>query len=191
MDGLSYLPGFEPQAAPADDHDGDGDEWYTPFEVLRAIRSLTHDGRIAVDPCYAPRSLTDPHHRIDIRRGGDGLTDEWPGHGLAFVNPPYSDVGPWLARCQHESRKRQVIMLIPMRPETAAWWSHVWRGGGFVVVQRGRLRFVGPTGERHGNGMITTCFVTWHEGLATQLAQALTLEGVEAIAIGPLPLCPW
>ena len=44
-----YLPGLEPAAPPTDDHDGDGDEWYTPPEVLRAVRSLTHEGRIDLD----------------------------------------------------------------------------------------------------------------------------------------------
>lgn len=188
---MSFLPGLEPAAPPTDDHDGDGDEWYTPPEVLRALRSLTHDGRIDLDPCHAPRSLTDPRHRIDVREGGDGVTDVWPGDGLAFCNPPYSDVGPWLARCQHEAKRRPVVMLIPMRPETGAWWSHVWGGGGFVVVQRGRIRFVGPTGERHGNGMITTCFVAWSEALASSLAEALTREGIDAVAVGRLPVLPW
>lgn len=181
---MSYLPGLEPQAPPADDHDGAGDEWYTPPEVVRAIRALADDRIIDLDPCHAPRSLTDPRHRIDVREGGDGVFDVWPGSGLAFVNPPFSDVGPWLARCQHEAKRRPVVMLIPMRPETGAWWSHVWGGGGCVVIQRGRLRFVGPTGKRHGAGMLATCFVAWNRGIATRLATALRAEGINAVAVG-------
>lgn len=180
---MTYLPGLEPPAPPTDDHDGDGDEWHTPPEILRAIRALTPDGVIDLDPCYAPRSLTDPRHRIDVREGGDGTMDPWSGDGLAFANPPYSDVKPWLARCAAEAARRPVVAMVPMRPETAAWWSHVWGAGASIVVQRGRVRFVGPTGERHGNGMLTTCFVVWSASLAADLAEALRREGIDAVAL--------
>jgi len=81
--------------------------------------------------------------------------------------------------------------MVPMRPETRAWWSHVWGAGGYVVVQRGRVRFVGTTGERHGNGMLTTCFLTWREGLAQSLAEALTRRGVDAVALRMVEALPW
>jgi len=180
---VSFLPGLEPAAPPTDDHDGDGDEWYTPPEVLRAVRTLAIDGVIDLDPCYAPGCLTDARHRIDVRQGGDGLRDVWPGDGVVFVNPPFSDVGPWLERCRAASVDRVVVMLIPMRPETRAWWSHVWGAGGYVVVQRGRVRFVGTTGERHGNGILATCFITWHGLSATMLAEALRRESIEAVVV--------
>lgn len=183
---MTYLPGLEPPAPPAEDHDGDGDEWYTPPEILRAIRALTPDGVIDLDPCYAPRSLTDPRHRIDVRDGGDGVTDPWPGDGLAYVNPPYSSIAPWLARCAAESERRPVVAMVPMRPETCAWWWYVWSRRASVVVHRGRVRFVGPTGERHGNGMLTTCFVAWSASLAARLADALRREGIDAVALSTM-----
>jgi len=386
-----WLPGLAPPGPRSDDHDGAGDEWYTPPEVVRAVRELTHDGVIDLDPCYAPGCLTDARHRIDVRQGGDGLRDLWPGAcccnpqrvavglqhehdhmhemqrdkagddrtlrqqsaqdersrfvvprvspcsssenngreasgpkmvgdsegaaaslrlireaarceaqgldseelcdqtitvgegawkehgvqvdvgtlgvgsadvgqqvlllpgrqaagagplhpaveptlpwndpeqygsglcpvqpiegvadaaglavrqarticancgapfygGLVFVNPPFANVGPWLERCHRESAARPVVAMVPMRPETRAWWSHVWGAGGYVVVQRGRVRFVGTTGERHGNGMLTTCFLTWREGLAQSLAEALTRRGVDAVALRMVEALPW
>jgi len=188
---VTYLPGLEPPAPPADAHDGTGDEWYTPPEILDAVRELTHDGVIDLDPCYAPGCLTNARHRIDVRQGGDGLRDLWPGSGLVWVNCPFSDVGPWLERCVSASVVRPVVAMVPMRPETRAWWSHVWGAGGYVIVQRGRVRFVGTTGERHGNGMLTTCFVTWREGLAQSLAEALTRRGVDAVALRMVEAVPW
>lgn len=179
------LPGFEEFDF---DHDGNGDEWYTPPEVVRAVASLAGDGVIDLDPCHAPVSLTDPRHSIDIRQGGNGITDDWPGDGLVYCNPPYTDVGPWLSRCRQEAARRPVVMLIPARPETAAWWRNVWKSRDAVVVQhRGRLRFVGKTGKRHGSGTLTTCFVLWDVVLAVRMVQALQLNGIEAVAIQKVP----
>ena len=179
-----WLPGLAPPEPRSDDHDGAGDEWYTPPEVVRAVASLR--GGIDLDPCSAPGSLVGARHRIDVRDGGDGLRDPWPGDGLAFCNPPYSDVSPWLERCRAAAITRPVVMLIPMRPETRAWWGHVWSCGGVAVVHRGRLRFVGQTGERHGSGMLTTCFVLWDADLAGELRDALRDEGFDAVAVGAL-----
>lgn len=179
----SWLPGFE-RVAPdvADEPDGAGDEWYTPPEVLRAVVAAA--GPIDLDPCYARGSLVRARHTIDTRRGGDGRIDPWPGDGLVWINPPYSDVEPWLGRAAHAARSRPVVVLIPMRPETAAWWRHVWLDpAACVVIHRGRLRFVAADGSRPGGGKIATCFVTWDAALAHRLAAALGAEGIEAAAV--------
>jgi hypothetical protein len=141
---MSYLPGLEP-AVPPSLPDGDGDEWYTPRKVLDAVAALAADG-IDLDPCYAPRSLVDARHVIDARSGGDGLRDSWPGDGLVWCNPPYSDVEPWLRRCCNASVSRDVVLLIPMRPETKAWQQWVWGSGAVVVIHTGRLSFVATDG---------------------------------------------
>jgi hypothetical protein len=115
-------------------------------------------GGIDLDPCAHPGSPTWElvKHRISLSKGGDGLTDEWKGSGGVFVNPPYSDVGPWIRRAREHARRRPVIMLIPTRPETRAWDAEILSAGGCIVQQVGRVRFVGADGQTHGNGMVTT-----------------------------------
>lgn len=170
---MSYLPGLEPAAPSTDNHDGSGDEWYTPPDVWDAVRS-TLGGRI-IDPCHAPGSPVTADRKIDIREGGDGLRNSWgdPHDWPAFVNPPYSDTSAWLARCAAEHRRgRSVIALVPMRPETRAWHRHVWPAAE-VVQTLGRLRFVGSDGQQHGSGMITTCFVCWGGQNWPKLAETL------------------
>ena len=147
---MSYLPGLEPRVAPTAP-DGAGDEWYTPLKILEAVAALS-DGGIDLDPCHAPRSLVVARHVIDVRNGGDGLRDEWPGDGLVWCNPPYSDVEPWLRRCTNASVSRDVVLLIPMRPETRAWQQWVWGSNAVVVVHTGRLSFVAPDGIAPGGG---------------------------------------
>jgi hypothetical protein len=181
---MSYLPGLEP-AVPPSLPDGDGDEWYTPRKVLDAVAALAADG-IDLDPCYAPRSLVDARHVIDARSGGDGLHDSWPGDGLVWCNPPYSDVEPWLRRCCNASVSRDVVLLIPMRPETKAWQQWVWGSGAVVVIHTGRLSFVATDGTTPGGGMITTAFVTWSVPLALRLAEELRARGIDSRAVGVL-----
>ena len=181
---MTYLPGLEPYTDPSAP-DGDGDEWYTPRHILDAV-ALLDPGGIDLDPCHAPRSLVQARHTIDVRQDGDGLRDEWPGDGLVFVNPPYSDVEPWLARCRHEAKRRPVVALVPMRPETQAWRRWVWEAGATVVVHTGRIAFVAPDGTRPGGGMLTTCLLTWDADLALRLVTALGRVGVIARAVGVL-----
>lgn len=185
---MSWLPGLEPATELPAENDGDGDEWYTPPEVIRAVCAAAGVDRIDVDPCYCDKGFTDPIRRIDVRQGGDGLTLSWGGPGFAFVNPPYSDAARWIERSHAQARDGYtVIMLIPMRPETAAWWRHVWTSGGYVVITRGRIRFVAPDGTRPGGGRIATAFVCWSRALVNRLANALQAEGIVATAIGVLP----
>lgn len=178
-----YLPGMEPDAEPGRP-DGAGDEWYTPPKVLRAVEAVSPGGAIDLDPCHAPRSLVQARHTIDTRRGGDGLRDAWQGAGMVFCNPPYSNVMPWMSRCRHEAERRPVVMLVPLRAETAHWHEHVWGGGAHVVIPRGRIPYVGADGQMHGAGMIATVFVVWDRALAVALARALSERGIAAVAVG-------
>jgi len=180
---MTYLPGMGPPAPATDSHDGDGDEWYTPRAVLEAVAAVGLTGGIDLDPCWAPGSLVQARHRIDVRAGGDGLRDEWPGAGIVWCNPPYSDVAPWMARCRAAAATRQVVMLVPMRPETAHWHAHVWGAGASVLIPRGRIQFVGADGRTHGSGMVATGFVLWHRGLALALGVELERRRIGAVVV--------
>lgn len=192
---MSFLPGFEPALPATDNHDGKGNEWFTPPDVVRAVRMLCPDGVIDLDPCYCELGVTDARHRIDIRDGGNGLTDPWLGEGLAFVNPPFEDPGPWLARCVSQARRRDVVALVPFATNTNYWFAHVWTVGGHVVIHRGRLAFVGTGGQAHAGAMVKTCFVVWSADLAARLCSALRAVGFDAVALGVLPTLeqelPW
>lgn len=196
------LPGILPlaPARDADDHDRDGDEWYTPPSIAAALAQvgdrlalagLIAEGGIDCDPCAAEGSPVAARHRIDVRAGGDGLAGPWPGDGLAFSNPPYSRevVGAWIRACRVESARRPVIGLLPGRVETAVWHREIWRRGVSVVIPRGRLRFVPPSGARAGCGKFASVFVCWwgdgqerSAHLARVLLSALASHGVVAVA---------
>lgn len=77
-----------PQSMPAEIQLGayDGDEWYTPAEIIEAARKLM--GEIDLDPatCITAQKVV---LAVDwYTKDDDGLSQSW--HGRIWCNPPYS-----------------------------------------------------------------------------------------------------
>ena len=99
------------------------DNWSTPGWLLEL---LFPDGRY-YDPCPL---------NPNPANGPDGLTADWPTDRPVFVNPPYSDPGPWLKRASEHPGP--VVCLVRCDP-SASWWAY---SSGFKVTLIGlRLRF--------------------------------------------------
>lgn len=114
------------------------DDWLTPREIVDLL------GPVALDPCAHPGSLVQADLRAILAEGVDGLALPWAeAGGLVFVNPPYSDLGVWLARCAAEAAQgAAVLALVPARLETAAFDAHVYQAGASILAIRRRLRFL-------------------------------------------------
>ncbi len=53
-------------------------------------------------------------------RGTGGLEREWPTDRPVFINPPYSNPRPWVARAYLHGGP--VALLLPISPESE-WWE--------------------------------------------------------------------
>lgn len=116
------------------------DEWLTPLEVLEPL------GMFDLDPC-AP--LDDPHRcaGVGYTQETDGLGADWMGR--VWLNPPYSDIEPWMARMAGHGHG---IALVFARTETRWWQTHVWPHATAVLFLAGRLSFIeGATGRAGGH----------------------------------------
>lgn len=79
----------------------------------------------------------------------DGLQQSWAGERV-WCNPPYSNIGPWVAKAWEEFEQAQVIvMLLPANRTEQGWWQEMVepfrdRPGSPLRVEflRGRLRFI-------------------------------------------------
>jgi len=71
----------------------------------------------------------------------DGLKSDWFGN--SYTNPPYSQLYRWVMKGKHEAthnkKVEHVVMLIPARTDTKAWWDAVRYGE--VRFLPGRLKF--------------------------------------------------
>lgn len=104
-------------------------------------------------------------------REDDGLSLDWGGDRV-WCNPPFSNIGPWVAKAWDEyERTLGVVMLLPANRTEQNWWQqmiepHRDRTGSPLRVEflPGRLRFlrrgqdaIGPN-ERPPFGC---CLVIW------------------------------
>ena len=135
------------------------DDWNTPPEILDPIRGFR---AIALDPCANPTGVVAA--ACGIMPPDDGLAERWGDHaacgimppddglGLVFVNPPYSDVTPWIRKAAAEAaRGVEIVMLLPA--DTSTRWFHgelVGRAAHHadaILYYRRRVKFLGANGS--------------------------------------------
>ena len=114
------------------------DDWATPDWLAELL------GHFDLDPCSNASSHIDAwetcsldHHEKHRR---DGLTFDWERLSV-YVNPPYSDVGPWATKlAAHDGPWVALVKLDP----TTAWWATLMSAHPTVAPFRKRIKFEGP-----------------------------------------------
>jgi phage N-6-adenine-methyltransferase len=142
--------------------------------VLAGFRSSNHPQQVArrgpladVDDRATHPSLFDPLNErfgftVDVAaaahnakceryytREQDGLAQPWAGE-VAWCNPPYSSIAPWVDKAWHEAQSaRGIVMLLPANRTEQAWWQDMVepfrdRDSSPLRVEflRGRIRFI-------------------------------------------------
>jgi phage N-6-adenine-methyltransferase len=127
---------------------GGSDGWCTPVEVIDRVLRI---GPIGLDPCTSAENPVDaPAFYVGGKR--NGLAETWWQEealdgALAYVNPPYSQVGAWAAKVAEEAaRSVEVVTLVAARPDPRWFYRLVWDSAQAVCFWRGRLTFVGAPG---------------------------------------------
>jgi hypothetical protein len=137
------------------------DEVCTPAAVYDRIVEIL--GPIGFDPCshpastvpsetqvLLPRYWTDPLKPCPAEESGgeqltiygDGLSFNWGGMGLVYVNPPYSLLPkqPWVRKAREEAD--EAVLLLPVRT-AGAWWQDEVTRCSAVTFLRGRVQHDG------------------------------------------------
>lgn len=158
---------------PGSDEPLTSDDWFTPPELADSIRDFL-GGDIDLDPCASPHAYVNA--RVQWTKADDGLSLPWVGTIQVgetnerhddlvvirnrFVNPPYSNPGPWLQRLadmHNEDAARwrggvgamdvgagDSVALVKADASTKAW-RHAWTADAVLFFAR-RVQFV-----RHGS----------------------------------------
>ena len=154
------------------------DEWYTPINLLEAVQQVLGIEQWSMDPCSPGAGVSPVRAWRHVTAEEDSLSlPAWGGSGdTAYVNPPFSRLAPFAARCMAEAaRGLRIVLLVPARPGTAWWRASVGGDGVADVVFLGRrLSFSGPDGPR-GPAPFDVALVLrgWPAGAADQLAKVL------------------
>ena len=99
------------------------DEWSTPTETFSALDA---EFKFNDDPC-------------PLGGNENGLLREWLSP--CFVNPPYSEIAPWMEKAKLESDAgKTVVLLVPSRTDTR-WWHEYAMKAAEIRFIRGRLKF--------------------------------------------------
>ena len=107
------------------------DERYTPQWLVRAL------GRFDLDPCSPVGGPLHGQATAWLTKHDDGLAQPW--HGRVFMNPPFSNAAPWVARFLDHSNG---IALLPV--SNAKWRTAAMRAADLVWMPDD-IKFVGTT----------------------------------------------
>lgn len=122
------------------------DEWATPQSVVDMLGR--EFGPFDLDACCRPETAKASMY---YTKASDGLTAHW--FGCVYVNPPYSDPGPWIRRAVAAvgaGDARRVVMLLPASTDTN-WFHDDVLPNADVYFVRGRIKFLGWQGAPIGS----------------------------------------
>lgn len=116
----------------------DRDTWCTPKWLTDAL------GEVDLDPCANERSHVQARTSFRLDHGEDGLelAARVDGDKVVFVNPPYSDVTPWIQAYGHA----EFVFLLKFDPSTK-WFAMLIANTALVLFPKGtRVKFEAPDG---------------------------------------------
>jgi phage N-6-adenine-methyltransferase len=113
----------------------DSDEWGTPYDKWVEWDNEFH---FTFDA-----AASESNYLCDVW-SGDSLEISWDGR--VWCNPPYSKVGPFVAKAHNEwmmnDRCEVVVMLLPARTDTKWFHEQIYNQPGVTIrFIKGRLKF--------------------------------------------------
>lgn len=116
----------------------DRDQWCTPLWIARAV------GAWDLDPCSNDRSHITARRAFRLDRGQDGLSlaRYVKRSSRVWVNPPYSDVTPWVLGYGHT----RFCFLVKFDPSTRWCRELIARTTLILFPRRRRVAFEPPPG---------------------------------------------
>jgi DNA N-6-adenine-methyltransferase Dam len=131
---------------------GDGDTWLTPKWLLGQL------GEFDLDPCACPQIPNWVCSR-NFTAEDNGLVLPWEGR--VFMNPPFSNTVPWLAK---HAEHGNGTSLVPASIESRVWRSHVWPRAKAILLLHGRTRFCNPDGSTTtGRPLRSIALIAWSD----------------------------
>lgn len=116
----------------------------TPNEFLQAVKNLLGIGDFSWDLAADEKNAVCWHGKSHFNEVDNSLIQPWHCiQGWLWLNPPYSDIQPWVDKAYVESCKgARIAMLVPASVGSNWWTNHV-AGIAQVYFLKGRITFVG------------------------------------------------
>lgn len=139
---------------------GYGDLWGTPPDLWAEIcaREFPYVDR-PFDPCPGRQPLAS----TCCYSNTDGLEVDWTNFSGIFVNPPFSDIEPWIKKADDSvGHLNRVVMLVPVRTDQP-WW-HKYTANATIVWIQGRVQYINHTTGAPGKApAFSSCLLRFGE----------------------------
>jgi site-specific DNA-methyltransferase (adenine-specific) len=127
------------------------DKWATPWPVFNA---LDREFGFTVDVCAEPRTAK---CRRFYTEQDDALSFPW-SQEIAFCNPPYSNIGPWM----HQALSSilcgtTTVMLLPANRFAAKYWTEFAYQAAEWRIYEQRIKFIDPYTRENWIETAKTC----------------------------------
>lgn len=115
--------------------------YQTPDDFLDLVRKVDP---IMLDPCADPKRQFAVENVTEV----DGYTFEldWAHYskgGLAYANPPYKYMRPWIEKCILEAKDGIQLILLAASKTGTNWFRDAWNNANAVCFWNGRITFYG------------------------------------------------
>ena len=123
--------------------DYDGDEWYTPPDLIAKVRAVL--GEIDIDPASNAHAQKTVRAKRFYTKEDDGLSKPWSGR--VFCNPPYSTSLVQAFTRKLLAEKPEAAIYLVNNCTDAGWFHEVLSACAAVCFTRGRLAFFNRSGQ--------------------------------------------
>ena len=119
-------------------------DYGTPAVLLEAVKrrfgieAFTCDLAASAANAVCPRYYTEADDALDRRT-------IWPLGGWNWLNPPFANIRPWVARAWFESGAGVATLVLVPASTGANWWRDFVHKKALVLMLNGRVTFVGET----------------------------------------------
>lgn len=120
-------------------------DYATPPEFIRAVQrrlglgGFTHDFAADATNAKAPTFWSAEDDALQHSIGDWELHSR---HGWSWLNPPYSDIGPWAARCLYAKEMGGNIAFLVPASVGSNWYRDFVHNKALVLALNGRLAFM-------------------------------------------------
>lgn len=157
--------------------------WQTPlplFVALDAEFCLTLDAAASADNALCLRYITAEQDTL-ITPWGDVLVSP----GYVWLNPPYSDIGPFVQKAAAESRNQiGTVMLVPADTSVGWFREAIETASEVRFIVGGRLAFINPVSGKPVSGNNKgSMLIIWHPYPRTH-CQFTTVERDALLSFG-------
>lgn len=156
------------------------DLWATPQWVVEGLRKfaidegLIRDREYTLDVCANEYNAKCPYY---IDEEMDTLAVEWGDDQLCWLNPPYSNVKPFLEKAFAEKGNRNETIALLKNDCSTKWFKYVVEHANAIIfITEGRISFVSAADNQPiGNNNFSSMVVIFSEDEAQGKPKTLYL----------------